>query len=171
MQPLSYSDIKKDFDESLGYVRQDIRWLIAHDCGLNYTVALLIGCGCEMLAAGEADKKRRGEKALAQLLPAGDWQLMADVLYTALRDGLAHGFDTKHISVDNHAIQIYISWNHRSLVEIGRANGGVGLFVGVQALAEALCAKIDAYETRLRHDEAARTIHSLRPRVNTTCSA
>jgi len=51
MQKLTYADIKQEFDVSLGYVRQDIRWLLQSGSSLNYTVALLIGCGCEMLAA------------------------------------------------------------------------------------------------------------------------
>jgi hypothetical protein len=153
---LSWTEIKKEFDESLGYVRQDIRWLREHDCGLNYTVVLLIGCGCEMLAAASGDKKRRGEKVFAELLPAGGWRLLADRLYSALRDGLAHGFDTKHLDVDNRTIQIYISWRHPEVIEIQRVNGGLGLWVGVQPLAAALCGRIDDFEHLLKQDETAR---------------
>ena len=158
MRSPAWSDIKKEFDESLGYVRQDIRWLQKHDCGLNYTVALLVGCGCEMLAAARGDKKRRGERVFAQLLPPGDWRLLSDCLYTSLRDGLAHGFDTKHLYVDSQAIQIYVSWGHRKLIEIRRVSGGLGLWVGIQALAAALCAEIDAFETVLQQDETARVL-------------
>jgi len=85
---LSWANIKKEFDDSVGYIRQDLRWLQSHQSGLNYTVLLLVGCGCEMLAAIGGDKKRRGEKVFAELLPAGDWRLLATRLYTALRDGL-----------------------------------------------------------------------------------
>jgi hypothetical protein len=157
-ESLSWADIKKEFDESLGYVRQDIRWLREHDSGLNYTVALLIGCGCEMLAAASGDKNRRGERVFAELLPAGDWRLLAKRLYTALRDGLAHGFDTKHLDVDNQTIQIYISWRHPEMIEIQRVDGGLGLWVGVQPLAAALCAKIDESENVLQQDETARKL-------------
>jgi hypothetical protein len=154
---LTYADIKEEFDYSLGYVRQDIRWLQLHNSSLNYTVALLIGCGCEMLAAAQGDKKRRGRNVLAELLPAGDWRLLADRLYTALRDGLAHGFDTKHLSVDGKVIQIYASWNHPVVIEMMCSAGGVvGVKVGVQALANALCAKIDEFEKLLQQDEGAR---------------
>jgi hypothetical protein len=34
--------------------------------------------------------------ALADLLPDADWKQLAGVLYEALRNGLAHNFDTKH---------------------------------------------------------------------------
>jgi len=157
-EPLSWEDIKKEFDESLGYVRQDIRWLREHNSGLNYTVALLIGCGCEMLAAASGDEKRRGETVFAELLPAGDWRLLKDRLYSALRDGLAHGFDTKHLYVDNQTIQIYISWGDPRAIEIRHVDQGLGLLIGVQPLAAALCAKIDEFEKGLQQDAIARKL-------------
>lgn len=157
MSGLTYSDIKQEFDVSLGYVRQDIRWLLQSGSSLNYTVALLIGCGCEMLAAAKGDNKRRGQYVLAELLPAGDWRLIADRLYTALRDGLAHGFDTKHLVVDGKPIQIYMTWRWPGLVEIMCESGGViGVRIGTVVLANALCAKIDEFEKLLQQDEAAR---------------
>jgi|HubBroStandDraft_6_1064221.scaffolds.fasta_scaffold287565_2 hypothetical protein len=157
MQNLTYADIKKEFDYSLGYVRTDIRWLQEHKSSLNYTVVLLIGCGCEMLAAAQGDKKRRGEKVFAEPLLVGDWRLLAGRLYTALRDGLAHGFDTKHLVVDGKAIQIYLSWDHPVVIEMMRSpRGVVGLNVGVQALANALCEKIDEFEKLLQQDAGAR---------------
>jgi len=155
---LSYDDIHLDFIYSLGYVRDDINWLLTHNSGLNYTVVLLIGCGCEMLAAGRGDAKRQGEKILAELLPPGDWSALAKRLYTALRDGLAHGFDTKHLSVDGHDSQIYISWTSNKLIEIQRIAGGLNVYVGTQPLASALCAKITEYEGLLKRDESARAL-------------
>ena len=85
--------------------------------------------------------------------------MLGDSLYTALRDGLAHGFDTKHLDVGSSAaIQIYISWGNQNVVEIRRVGGDLGVFVGVQPLAEALIAKIDAFEAQLRANEETRTM-------------
>ncbi len=155
-ESFSWADIKKEFDESLGYVRQDIRWLQEQGSGLNYTVALLVGCGCEMLAAARGDNKRHGEKVFAELLPPGDWLFLAGRLYTALRDGLAHGFDTKHLDVDNERVQLYLSWHHPEVIAIQRAEGGLGCWIGVQHLATALCAEIDNFEGVLTQNEKAR---------------
>jgi hypothetical protein len=156
VKALSWADVKREFDESLGYVRQDIRWLREHDCGLNYTVALLVGCGCEMLSAGGEDKGRRGEAIFAKLLPTSDWRLLADKLYTAIRDGLAHGFDTKQLEVDGQMIQIDICWPHSSVIEVRNVDGSVEVLVGIQPLAAALCAKIDDFEKLLQNDATAR---------------
>ena len=157
MSSLSFADIKKEFDESLGYIRNDVTAIRHGRHTVNYTVALLIGCGCEMLAAGRGDRKHP-ERILAALLPPGDWRLLAPRLHTALRDGLAHGFDTKHLHVDDQAIQIYISWGEKEVIRIRRVPGRLGLYIGIQPLAEALCEKINQFEATLRHDEAARKV-------------
>jgi hypothetical protein len=148
--------IKQEFHESLGYIRQDLKWLIEHDSGLNYTIALLIGCGCEMLAACESDRNRLGEKVFADLLPPGEWQVLADRIYGAVRDGLAHGFDTKHLLVDGNEHQIYLSVRGDQEIRIIRNVRGVGLCIGIRSLAEKLCDKIDKFEAILERDEDAR---------------
>ena len=106
MQEYSLAYIKREFAETLGYIRGDITWLIEHDSVLNYTIALLIGCGCEMLAACSGDKNRLGEKVFAELMPVNEWQVLAKLIYGALRDGLVHGFDTKHLRVNGQDHQI-----------------------------------------------------------------
>jgi hypothetical protein len=148
-------DVKQEFAESLGYIRQDICWLLNHDSGLNYTIALLICCGCEMLAALK-DKNRRGEKVFAEILPSGGWQVLAGRIYEALRNGLAHGFDTKHLLVDGTQYQIYLGVKGPQDIRIIQTNRGAGLYIGIRSLAEALCAKITDFEALLEHDDDAR---------------
>ncbi len=149
--------VKREFDETLGYIRQDLRWLLEKQSGLNYTIALLIGCGCEMLAACAGDKKRLGERVFAELLPpTAELQALADRLYSALRDGLAHGFDTKHLRVDGTEHQIYLSSLGAQEFSIVKNERGIGLRMGIRTLAEGLCAKITEFEARLTHDEAVR---------------
>lgn len=153
---LSWADVKREFDNSVGYIRQDLRWLKSHNSGLNYTVLLLVGCGCEMLASIRGDLKRRGEKVFAELLPGGDWRLLSARLYSALRDGLAHGFDTKHLVVDGMTVQIYISWSQRTAITLRQAGTGYGVYIGAQPMVDALCREIDRLEADLKQDEAAR---------------
>jgi len=156
MAEASLACVKAEFAVTLGYIRQDIRWLLDHDSGLNYTIGLLIGCGCEMLAAYAGDKRRLGEKVFAKLLPAGDWQMLADRLYTALRDGLAPGFDTKHLFVDGHEHQIFLSSRGYGGLQFVKDGDRVGLLIGLRPIAEALCVKIDEFEAILAHDAEAR---------------
>jgi hypothetical protein len=152
-----FAVVKQEFDETLGYIRQDLRWLLERQSSLNYTIALLIGCGCEMLAACAGDKKRLGERVFAELLPpTKELQALAGRLYSALRDGLAHGFDTKHLRVDGTEHQIYLASLGKQEFTIVKNQRGIGLQIGIGALAEGLCAKITEFEDRLMHDEGAR---------------
>ena len=172
MDKASLAYVKAEFAVTLGYIRQDIRWLLDKDSGLNYTIGLLIGCGCEMLAACAGDKKRLGEKIFAELLPSGDWQLLAERLYTALRDGLAHGFDTKHLVVDGREHQIFLSSRGRGGLGFRRDSQGIGLHIGLRVIAGRLCEKIDEFEALLAHDvEARRRFVAARQRTATLKSA
>jgi hypothetical protein len=152
-----FAVVKLEFDETLGYIRQDLRWLLEKQSSLNYTIALLIGCGCEMLAACGGDKTRHGERVFAELLPpTKELQALANRLYSALRDGLAHGFDTKHLRVDGTEHQVYLSSLGAQEFTIVRNERGIGLRIGIGALAEGLCVKITEFEGRLEHDGDAR---------------
>ena len=149
--------VKQEFEETLGYIRQDLQWLLEKKSSLNYTIALLIGCGCEMLAACGGDKKRHGEKVFAELLPATkELQVLADRLYSALRDGLAHGFDTRHLRVDGVEHQIYLASLGSQEIAIQKNDRGIGLRIGIGVLAEGLCAKITDFEKQLTQDEDVR---------------
>ena len=156
MAQISFADIKGEFDETLGYIRQDVRWLLDKDSGLNYTIALLVGCGCEALAACRGDAKRKGEIIFAELLPPGMLQVLASRLYGSLRNGLAHGFDTKHIFADGVEHQIYLNSRGLQVIEIVNNSRGIGISIGIRSLAELLCAKITDFEALLRQDEGTR---------------
>jgi hypothetical protein len=158
MRQPSFEDIKSEFDETLGYLRNDLDWLITNKPCLHYTVALLVGCGCEMLAACRGpESKRRGEIVLAELLPEGDWRILAERLYTALRDGLAHGFDTKHIVVDGQQYQISLRSRGRGpqLMFLDSDRGPI-LSIHIKSIATDLCAKITDFEELLKRDADSR---------------
>jgi hypothetical protein len=161
-ESVSFSQIEKDFKESLGYIRQDIKAVHSGHNTLNYTLALLIGCGCEMLAVAEGDwRHRRGEEVFQHFL-SGDWKLLADRLYTMLRDGLAHSFDTKLLVADGRHIQVFVAWSQVEVIRLGTyrwtedAPVALGVWIGMKGLASALCARIDDFEAALRSDEHVR---------------
>jgi hypothetical protein len=106
---------------------------------------------------------RRGEKIFAELLPAGDWRLLATGLYTALRHGLAHGSDTRHLHVDGLTVQIFIFWNQRTAITLNPMDTGYGVYIGAQPMVDSLCREIDNIESLLQQDEAARHHSRLRP--------
>jgi len=150
--PLSYADIEQEFEESLGYIRNDIAELLRRNVGLNYTVALLIGCACEALAASDG---RHHHDVFADLLD-GEWRSLAKPLFNALRNGLAHSFDTKHLHVEGEAIQIHISWTLTEMFVIEKCDGAPRLVLGIQPLANRLCKKVNEFKAMLQNHAPAR---------------
>jgi hypothetical protein len=51
---VTYAEIEKEFNESLGYIHNDIQALCGGTQTLNYTVALLVGVACEALEDARA---------------------------------------------------------------------------------------------------------------------
>jgi hypothetical protein len=152
-EKVSFADIKKEFEESLGYIHNDIEWLCEHDSSLNYTIALLIGCACEALSDGGAYPSKQA--ALADLLPDDDWKRLAAPLFDSLRNGLAHSFDTKHLQVGTQSVQIYMNFRTQAIIVIESMQDGDGLILGTRPLAKKMCQKIKEFETKLRNDPEA----------------
>jgi hypothetical protein len=146
-----FSEIKHEFDVTLGYIRDDINALCSGKQTLNYTVGLLIGVACEALedAGAYPDKKT----VLADLLPDDDWRRLK--LFDALRNGLAHNFDTKHVYVDDRQIQIYMVWSLPTPIAIGMRNGEEVLEIGTCVLGSGICSKINDFRAKLQNDSAA----------------
>jgi hypothetical protein len=108
-----------------------------------------------MLAACHDGRAHLGERVFVELLPA-EWQPLANRIYGALRDGLAHGFDTKHLLVDDLEHQIYLDSRGRQGIYIVKNARGIGLSIGLRTIAEGMCAKIDQIESLLERDEDMR---------------
>jgi hypothetical protein len=151
---LSYSAIHSEFENSFGFIRNDLRAVCAGKETINYTVMLLVGCGCEMLAAARGDRKHPA-RILEEILEP-EWKPLANALFSALRNGLAHGFDTKHLIVDGVSYQIYMQWKARAVVRLHRTPLTTRLEIGPPLLAARICQKIDELQALLRADAGAR---------------
>ena len=151
---ITYREIEKEFNESLGYIHDDIQTLCTGTATLNYTVALLVGVACEALEDARAYPNKI--KAFEELLPDTEWKKLARPLFDAIRHGLAHKFDTKHIHVNGKVIQIYLSWSMPEVICIKRTSGQEdGLFLGTRQLGAGIYRKIQEYRTKLQNDADA----------------
>jgi hypothetical protein len=154
--PSTFAEISEEFRVSFGYIRQDMKAVAKGTETVNYTLALLVGCACEMLAAARGDRKHP-EKILAEVADP-QWQPLAGALFEAIRNGLAHGFDTKHIIVDDVPHQIYMQWPERFPFRLFRTSDKAELIIGPRPLAALICQKIDELEDLLKRDARARAI-------------
>jgi hypothetical protein len=150
---VTYADIRQDFDDSLGYIVNDVEALCRGHERVNYTVMLLVGCACEALADAGAFASK--EIAFAELLPDDDWRGLSRHLFDALRNGLAHSFDTKHIQVDGQSIQIHMSWDMERVITIDSNGGNDKLLIGPRPLGARVCDSIREFRAKLQRDDIA----------------
>ena len=148
---VTFAAIEKEFSETFGYVRQDIKAILDTNPNLHYTLGLLICCACEMLAEQKGLKKH---EVFTSLLPNTEpYPVIGERMFEALRNGLAHGFRPKTL-VGSHQWRFRIG-HQGPIVSIteGRPNW---VELNVKALNERVRAKIDAYEEELRDSPSAR---------------
>jgi hypothetical protein len=151
---VTYDEIEEEFEYSLGYIHNDIQALCQGQKKLNYTVALLVGVACEALE--DAGAYANKITVLGDLLPDADWKKLAKPLFDALRHGLAHKFDTKHIHVNGNVVQIYLSWTLPKTICIEQVNGKDALRISTCRLGNGVCEKIRDFRTKLQNDADAR---------------
>lgn len=90
---IAFHEIKKEFDETFGYIRQDIAAILKTDLKLHYTIALLACCACEMLTWHGNLRKEQAYEVFTSFLPdAEEYKAVGKTPWEALRNGLAHNF-------------------------------------------------------------------------------
>jgi hypothetical protein len=149
---VAFAEIRDEFNQTFGYVRQDIQAIIAQNPSLHYTLGLLICCACEMLAEHKSLKEH---EVFTSLLPAtNSYPVIGKSMWDALRNGLAHGFRPKTLRIGSHQWRFSIC-HEGPLVRVteGEPNW---LRLNVKTLNELVSAKINAYEEELRQSPSAR---------------
>ena len=153
LDEVPFSFIQREFKETLGYVRQDIAKILDDKLGLNYTIALLACCACEMLAWHREDESYR---VFTSLLPdVEQYKVIGKVLWEALRNGLAHKFrpDTIKIDGEEWRFQLYSQPGPAIAVSAGEPNW---IRMNIRTISERVIAQITTYENELRNDAVSR---------------
>jgi hypothetical protein len=150
---IAFKEIEKEFNETFGYVRQDIAAILKKNLGLNYTIALLVCCACEMLAW---HRDLKDDEVFTSLLPDTEaYKTIGKTLWEALRNGLAHKFRPYTISIKDDEWRFTISSGpgpHMS-VFTGKPNW---IHLNMRVFSERVTSQIDAYEEELRTSADAR---------------
>jgi hypothetical protein len=150
----TFDEIEREFEDSFGYIQNDMKAIGSGTQRVNYTLAALIGIACEMLAAPRG-MRGQPEAILQEVIPS-PWKPLAKALFDAMRNGLAHGFDTKHIMVGGVPHQIYMQWQGTTPLELILTGGRVQFYLRPRPLADLICSKIDELREQLKTDSEVR---------------
>ncbi len=145
--------IEDEFNETFGYVRQDIRAVLQKDLRLHYTIALLVCCACEMLAWHHG---RDQHQIFIALLPDTEhYKTIGKTLWEALRHGLAHNFRPHTIEIGKDRYRFSISSGPNPAVTVTPGDPH-WINLNIRALSMNVISRIDSYEQELRASAEAR---------------
>ena len=137
-------------------MRQDIAEILRKNLGLNYTIALLVCCACEMLTWHRELRSDQACEVFTSLLPDTDsYRTVGKTLWEALRNGLAHKFRPDTIRIENEEWRFTISSQsgpHMSVTE-GKPHW---IRLSIRECSTRVISQIDAYENELRTNADAR---------------
>ena len=150
---IPFSEIEKEFQETFGYVRQDIKAI--QDLGLSYSIALLVCCACEMLAWHRDLNDGQTYHVFTSLLPDTEpYSVIGKPLWESLRNGLAHKFRPDTIKIEGDEWRIAIrSWTSELCISFtkGDPKNKVPHWIHlyIRTLSSRVISLIDAYEQEL----------------------
>jgi hypothetical protein len=150
---ITFKDIEKEFNETFGYVRQDIAEILEKNLGLNYTIALLVCCACEMLTW---HRDLSDDEVFTSLLPDTEpYKAIGKTLWEALRNGLAHKFRPDTIRIEDEEWRFTISSQHGPHMSVTKGQPH-WIHLNIRAFSSRVISQIGAYEQELRTSADAR---------------
>lgn len=132
------------------FVLHDLEVMGRQDEGVNYAAVLVILSACEALGALRYGRDNAGATFFQEYLLPAQWKAVAQDLWNALRNGLAHSYDTKSVLQLGVPIELAISWRERDHLTYDLTTNQ--LFLNVQEMIRALGDAFDRYEQELRDD-------------------
>lgn len=149
-----FCDIQEEFDQTFGYVRQDIGAILNKDLRLHYTITLLACCACEMLAWHNDVPEHAIFVALLPDTP--HYKRIGKTLWEALRNGLAHNFRPDTIKIGTNHWRFSISSDSAPLIT-GTVGDPHWIRINIREFSRLVIARVDAYKRELRTSAEART--------------
>jgi hypothetical protein len=157
---IAFKEIEKEFNETFGYVRGDIAEILKKNLGLNYTIALLACCACEMLTWHRGLRDDQAHEVFTSLLPDTEpYKAVGKTLWEALRNGLAHKFRPDTIRIEDDEWRFTISSQSGPYLSVAKGQPH-WIHLNIRAFSSRVISQIDAYERELRTSaDARRSFH------------
>ena len=151
---ISWPQIRQEFNESFGYLRDDISRLRESKEAFGYTATLLICCTCDCIAW---HKDIPEYKVLGSLLPSEQpYPKIAEKMFEALRNGLAHRFRPNTLSSGRDQYRFAVDW--RSGRHLKTRHGDPNwIFLDLVVMCSGALSAIEDFQKELKESAAARS--------------
>jgi hypothetical protein len=136
------------FRQLQDFMEHDAKNVLRMEHGGNYTAALLLSVGAEALSLLQDEDPNT--TLVAMFAPYNLGQPVTLGIQDAVRDGLAHLFETKYVVIDGTKIELVISWG--ALEHLSVRKEPLGLVLNVQTMWTDLRAQFQRVADRLERD-------------------
>lgn len=134
------------FDQIRQFVKWDLNAIFGADHGGNYAATLLIAVGCEALS--RLLDKPKNHFFASLLTKRGLDPIIADDVADAIRNGVAHLYDTLFVKVDDRfRLELIISWGQRPHLTVRK--DPPGLYLNARVMWEDVRALFEGMRTTL----------------------
>jgi hypothetical protein len=148
-----WEEIEETFVRLRDFVLNDLERIVSQRHGGNYAVVALVMAACDALARLHYGKSK-GHRVLEHCLPR-EWRPAAPTLYSALRNGLVHGYETQSVVIAGRSVLFQIAWDGQRHLTFTDERRQV-LCIVARDLVESLRTAFDSIESELRNDAEAR---------------
>lgn len=144
-----YEDVAGSFSNLRSFLLNDLDLVVTQPIGGNYAAVLLVTSACEAVGRLRYGKRSGGELFFSEYMLPTNWQPVGVYLFNALRNGLAHSYDTKTlVQIGDRAIDVVISRRDKPHLAFEAADSR--LFVNAADLTAQLKAALDRYDEELK---------------------
>ncbi|HSL03489.1 MAG TPA: hypothetical protein VK901_08125 [Nitrospiraceae bacterium] len=150
---IPYSRIKTRYKRVRHFLTNDLKLLVIQPSGGNYLAAFMIACACETISWFRYGTNK-GDSIFAEKLLSPAWQPVASSLYDAMRNWIAHRYETKTLRIADKRLEIGISWKKKPHLSFSRNRKVV--FLNIQTLSEQVFHMLDEYEEELKTNSSLR---------------
>jgi hypothetical protein len=138
-------DVRDTFEKLRQYVKWDLRALFEANHGGNYAAALLMAVACEALS--RLLGKSTNFYLTSLFTKHGLKMELAKDVAAALRDGIAHIYDTLFIEAGDLRVELIVSWGAKA--HLSRRATPPGIYLNVRTMDSDLSALFQELRARL----------------------
>ena len=149
-----FRDLKASLETNMNHVYQDDK--INKSQAGHYPAAILIVVGSEALSRLQG---KGADRVFAEMMSGrGVEEPLARKLFGALRNGLAHIWDTNFLDAGSEQVELIVSWREKKHLSL-RTLPSLGLHLNVADMWSDLQRALTGYDAVLEHDpEKARAL-------------
>ena len=166
---MTFETVEPVFVRLRDYVLRDVAKITDQAVGGNYAATAVVVCACDALGNLTYGAENTGARFFSEFVLPEKWRLVGGSIYSALRHGLVHLYETKSIRIGGRTIELSVSWKERPHLTFNEDR--TILFVNVQTMRAEMEGAFERIRQKLLEEAAFRYEFYMRSKAGTVLDA